>query len=180
MSVLVLNASYEPLNVVSVQRALVLLLKEKAQAIEVAESMLRSERLSLPMPVVIRLVAYVRVPHRWRVPVTRRGVLARDGYTCQYCGQQPGRAQLTVDHIVPRSQKGGKSWENLVAACAPCNRKKGGRQPSQAGMKLLRRPFAPQHIVLAFVEHADANPVWAKYFSQSGIELPIVGGSFQG
>lgn len=109
MSVLVLNASYEPLNVVSVQRAVTLLLKEKAQAVEVACAAIRSERLAIPIPLVIRLVAYVRIPHRWRTPVTRRGVLARDGYTCQYCGVQPGRAAITVDHVVPRSRSGSRA-----------------------------------------------------------------------
>jgi 5-methylcytosine-specific restriction endonuclease McrA len=172
MSVLVLNASYEPLNVVSVQRAVILLLKEKAQAIEVAEARLRSEHVSLQVPVVIRLVAYVRVPHLWRLPVTRKGVLARDVYTCQYCGAQPSRNALTIDHVIPRAQNGRKTWENLVAACAPCNRRKGGRRPEQAQMRLLSRPRMPRYIALAYVEHGSEHPIWAKYFSQSGIPVP--------
>ena len=176
MSVLVLNASYEPLNVVSVRRAMVLLLKDKAQAVEVAEAMLHAERVELPVPLVIRLLAYVRVPHRWRVPVTRRGVLARDAYTCAYCGAQPGRSALTVDHVVPRSQNGGKTWDNLVTACAPCNRKKGGRRPDEAGMLLRQRPFTPRYIVLAYAEHAELSPIWSKYFAQYGIALPEPGG----
>jgi 5-methylcytosine-specific restriction endonuclease McrA len=168
MSVLVLNASYEPLNVVSVQRAVILLLKEKAQAVELGEGRLRSEHHSVAVPLVIRLIAYVRVPHRWQLPVSRRGVLARDAYTCQYCGAQPGRAGLTLDHVLPRSQGGEKSWVNLVAACAPCNRKKGGRRPGEAGMRLDRKPFAPRYIALALVEHSDARPVWSKYFQGGG------------
>lgn len=163
MSVLVLNASYEPLHVVSVRRAVVLLLSEKAQLVEAAEATLRSERLTLPLPLVIRLVTYVRIPRHWRLPVSRRGVLARDSYTCQYCGAQPGRAQLTVDHVLPRSQGGGKSWENLVAACGPCNRRKGGRRPDEAGMRLMARPAAPRYVVLAFVESGARHDVWQKY-----------------
>jgi 5-methylcytosine-specific restriction endonuclease McrA len=162
-SVLVLNASYEPLQVVSLRRAVVLLLKEKAQLVEAAESRLRSERLSVPTPVVIRLVTYVRVPRRWKLPVSRRAVLARDNYACQYCGAQPGRPALTVDHVVPRSQGGGKSWDNLVAACAPCNRRKGGRRPEEAGMRLLTRPEMPRYVALAFIETSSRPAAWQKY-----------------
>lgn len=163
MAVLVLNASYEPLNVVSVRRAVVLLLKEKAQLVEAAESALRSESLVLPTPLVIRLVTYVRIPYRWRLPVSRRGVLARDHFTCQYCGDRPGKGLLTVDHVVPRSRGGTKSWENLVAACGPCNRRKGGRLPSEVGMGLIGKPVQPRYIALAFVESGIRNEVWQKY-----------------
>jgi 5-methylcytosine-specific restriction endonuclease McrA len=145
----------------------VLLLSEKAQLVEAAEATLRSERLTLPLPLVIRLVTYVRIPRHWRLPVSRRGVLARDSYTCQYCGAQPGRAQLTVDHVLPRSQGGGKSWENLVAACGPCNRRKGGRRPEEAGMRLMTRPAAPRYVVLAFVESGARHDVWQKYLEPS-------------
>lgn len=163
MSVLVLNASYEPLHIVSVRRAVVLLLSEKAQVVEAAEAVLRSEHVAIPMPLVIRLVTYVRIPRRWRLPVSRRGVLARDCYTCQYCAGQPGKSHLTVDHVIPRSQGGGKSWENLVAACAPCNRRKGGRQPHEAGMRLISTPAMPRYVVLAFVETGSRHQVWQKY-----------------
>lgn len=172
MSVLVLNASYEPLNVVSTRRAVVLLLKDKAQIVEAAQSALRSERVALPEPLVIRLVAYVRIPHRWRLPVSRRGVLARDGYTCQYCGRQPGRKGLTIDHVIPRAQNGPKSWENLVTACMPCNRKKGGRRPAEASMRLLSRPEMPRYIAIAFVASGARHSTWDKYFQESGMTLP--------
>ncbi len=162
-AVLVLNASYEPLNVVSVRRAVVLLLKEKAQVVETAEAMLRSEGLSLPVPTVIRLVAYVRIPYRLHVPVSRRGVLARDSYTCQYCGAQPSRSHLTVDHVVPRSRGGSKTWENLVTACVPCNRRKGGRLPEEVGMRLISPPARPRYIALAFVEAGVRHESWFKY-----------------
>ena len=172
MSVLVLNASYEPLSVVSTRRAVVLLLKDKAQLVEAAEAVLRAERVTLPVPLVIRLVAYVRIPHRWRLPVTRRGVLARDTYACQYCGRQPGRKLLTVDHVVPRSQSGPKTWENLVTACSTCNRRKGGRRPEEAGMRLLAEPVAPRYVAVAFITSGTRHTTWEKYFRDSGLTLP--------
>jgi len=165
MSVLVLNASYEPLHVVSVRRAVVLLLKERAQVVEAAESVLRSERWCVPRPLVIRLVTYIRIPHRLLPPVSRRGVLARDGYACQYCGGRPTRSSLTVDHVVPRSRGGQKAWDNLVAACQPCNRRKGGRRPEEAGMRLLARPAPPRFLALAVVEAGAGHTTWAKYLS---------------
>jgi len=116
-SVLVLNATYEPLSVVSVRRAVVLLLKEKAELVEAAEAELRSQNLTIPRPLVIRLVYYVRIPYRVSIPLTRRMVLARDHYTCQYCGKQPPRKELTVDHILPRSRGGNTTWDNVVTAC---------------------------------------------------------------
>src|SRR5581483_129726 len=121
--VLVLNATYEPINVCTVKRAIVLLLKEKAEVIEHAEWQLRSATQTIARPMVIRLVAYVRIPREThRRKITRRAVFARDNWTCQYCGS---RANLTVDHVVPRSKGGTSSWENIVASCAPCNHRKG-------------------------------------------------------
>jgi len=163
MSVLVLNASYEPLNVVTVRRAVVLLLKDKAQLVEAGEEHVRSEDLSLPKPAVIRLLAYVRIPYRLRLPVSRRGVLARDRWTCQYCGGQPKKPDLTIDHVVPRSQGGRKEWTNLVAACTRCNHRKGGRTPSQAGMRLMARPEEPRYVALALIEGGDRYERWRKY-----------------
>lgn len=162
-SVLVLNATYEPLSVVSVRRAVVLLLKEKAEIVEAAEAELRSEHLSIPMPLVIRLVYYVRIPYRVSLPLTRRTVLARDHYTCQYCGRQPSRKDLTVDHILPRSRGGHSTWENVVAACQRCNGRKGNRTPEEVGMKLLSKPAQPRYVALAMVESANARQAWRKY-----------------
>lgn len=163
MSVLVLNASYEPLHVVSVRRAVVLLLTDKAQLVEAAEAQLRSQFLTVPRPLVIRLVTYIRIPRNWRLPVSRRGVLARDRYTCQYCGSQPGKGLLTIDHVTPRSQGGEKSWNNLVTACAPCNRRKGGRRPAEAGMRLSAQPAMPRYVALAVVESGVRHEAWRKY-----------------
>jgi len=166
VSVLVLNASYEPLHVVPLKRAVVLLLKEKAQLVEQAESVLRSEHLVLPTPVVIRLVPYVHVPRRWKLPVSRRGILARDGYACQYCGRSLPAMHLTVDHVVPRSRGGRATWDNLVAACAPCNRRKGGRLPGEAGMRLQSQPSKPRYIAFVFLSARAPEAhreVWQKY-----------------
>ncbi|RME49013.1 MAG: HNH endonuclease [Chloroflexi bacterium] len=162
-SVLVLNATYEPLNVVSVRRAVVLLLKEKAELVEAAEARLRAEHIEFPVPLVIRLVTYVRVPRRFNLPVSRRTVLSRDDYTCQYCGAQPGKSELTIDHVLPRSRGGDHSWENVVTACGPCNRRKGNRTPAEAGMRLLRKPYRPRYIAVALLGRADRREVWEKY-----------------
>jgi 5-methylcytosine-specific restriction endonuclease McrA len=161
--VLVLNATYEPMSVVSVRRAVLLLLKEKAEIVEAAEAYLRSARIQLPVPLVIRLVCYVRIPHRLSLPVSRRTVLARDQYTCQYCGTQPGRAQLTMDHVVPRSRGGNTCWENVVTACGPCNRRKGGRTPDEANMPVLKLPRRPRYLALTLLEGSSAHETWDKY-----------------
>ena len=161
--VLVLNATYEPLNVVSLRRAVLLLVKEKAEIVEAAEAWLRSERMALPVPLVIRLVYYVRIPRRFSLPLSRRTVLARDHYTCQYCGKQPGKAELTVDHILPRSRGGKTVWENVVTACGPCNRRKGNRTPEEAGMPLLRRPSQPRYLAITLLADANTPQAWGKY-----------------
>lgn len=162
-NVLVLNATYEPLSVVSVRRAVVLLLKEKAEIIEAAEAELHSEHITMRMPLVIRLVYFVRIPYRVSLPVTRRAVLARDHYTCQYCGRRPTRKDLTVDHILPRSRGGRTIWENVVAACQWCNGRKGSRTPEEASIKLLSTPARPRYVAMAMVESADARQAWDKY-----------------
>src|SRR5690606_31420602 len=116
--VLVLNASYEPINVCTVRRATVLLLKARAELLERGEGTLHSERLELDRPCVIRLRRYVRIPRNvHRRKITRKAVLARDGYKCQYCGHEA--TTLTVDHVIPRSRGGQSVWENIVASCAP-------------------------------------------------------------
>lgn len=162
-SVLVLNATYEPLSVVSVRRAVVLLLKEKAEIVEAAEAELRAENLTIPTPLVIRLVYYVRIPYRVSLPLTRRTVLARDHYTCQYCGGQPPRKELTVDHVLPRSRGGYTTWDNVVAACQHCNGRKGNRTPDEANMNLRSKPIQPRYVALAMVESPDARQAWRKY-----------------
>lgn len=162
-NVLVLNASFEPLSVVSIQRALILLLKEKAEVVEAAQAVLRSERMTVPVPLVIRLVYYVRIPYPISLPISRRALLVRDRYTCQYCGSQPGRQDLTIDHIVPKSKGGATTWENVVAACRRCNGKKGNKTPAEAGMKLLAEPARPQYFAMAYLTSVEARDAWEKY-----------------
>lgn len=157
--VLVLNASYEPLSLVSVRRAVVLLLREKAELLEVTEQLLRSSRRAIPVPLVIRLVHFVRLPHR-KVPATRAAVMLRDAYTCQYCGATPGRQLLTVDHVVPRSRGGAHDWSNLVTACTRCNQKKGSLLPDEAKMQLVRRPFEPSYMALVLLSNPIAAQRW--------------------
>ncbi len=140
-TVLVLNATYEPLNVTSVWRACSLILSRKAEVLEaVPGQAIRSPSTTLPRPLVIRLVQYVKVPRFTSRRITRRALFGRDANTCQYCGSG---VRLTLDHVVPRSRGGGSTWENVVTACAPCNLRKGDRLPHEAGMPLARTPRAP-------------------------------------
>ncbi len=162
-SVLVLNASYEPLSIVSVRRALILILKEKAELLEAAEAVLRAQNVEFPQPLVIRLTYYVRVPRRWGLPLSRRTVFARDFYTCQYCGAQPGKQELTIDHVIPRSRGGETTWENVVTACKKCNQKKGNRTPEEAGMPLLRRPRQPRYLAFTLLADRRLQEAWEKY-----------------
>jgi 5-methylcytosine-specific restriction endonuclease McrA len=160
--VLVLNASYEPLNVCTVRRALVLILKEKAEVLEHGDGVLRSETMRLDRPEVIRLVSFVRVPrniHRRRI--TRKAVLARDGWMCQYCGS--AKHSLTVDHVIPRSRGGESIWENIVASCAPCNRKKGNRLPQEIRMHPKRRPRPPGPTVFIRIAAPRTPQTWEPY-----------------
>jgi 5-methylcytosine-specific restriction endonuclease McrA len=160
--VLVLNASYEPLNVCTTRRAMVLLLKEKAEMLERGEGVLRSETMALDRPAVIRLISFVRVPrdiHRRRI--TRRAVLARDGWICQYCGSD--RPGLTVDHVIPRSRGGESVWENIVASCAPCNRKKGNRLPREVSMHPRSRPRPPGPTVFIRIASPRVPATWEPY-----------------
>ncbi len=136
---LVLNASDDPLAVVTVRRAVVLVLKEKAEVVVSDGMVFRSERIELVAPSVVRLRRYVKVPYRQRAPLTRRAVFARDGWICQYCGA----AAENLDHVVPRSRGGEHIWENVVASCRRCNAKKENRLLSEAGLHLVRRPYAP-------------------------------------
>ena len=136
---LVLNASHQPLAVVTARRAVVLVLKDKAEVVVSNGMIFRSERYEIEAPAVLRLRYFVRVPYRAQAPLTRRAVFARDAWSCQYCGA----AAENLDHIVPRSRGGEHSWENVVAACRRCNSKKENRRPEDAGLRLLRRPFAP-------------------------------------
>jgi 5-methylcytosine-specific restriction endonuclease McrA len=161
--VLVLNATYEPINVCTVRRAVVLLLKEKAEVIERADWELHSATQTMSRPMVIRLVTYVRIPRdTHRRKITRRAVFARDNWTCQYCGS---RSNLTVDHVIPRSKGGGSSWDNIVASCAPCNRRKGDALLRQAGMRLAKKPRTPSPTVFIHVASPTIPVAWQQYLA---------------
>ena len=154
---LVLNATDLPLAVVPARRAVVLVLKEKADVVLSNGMIFHSEHLVLEAPSVVRLRRFVRVPYRPHAPLTRRAVFARDAWTCQYCGAPAEN----LDHVVPRSRGGSHVWENVVAACRHCNAKKEDRTPDEAGFRLARQPFAPRdgfHLTLGRLE-----PGWGDF-----------------
>lgn len=158
--VLVLNASYEPLNITSWRRAVVLLIKGKAEQIEHNGKFIYAET---PLPTVIRLRHYVRVPYK-EIPLTRRNILHRDGQSCQYCGYAGD--DLTLDHVVPRSRGGEDTWENIVTACVRCNVKKGSRTPKEANMPLRQTPHKPYSgLYFEVTKHikSGVHQEWQKY-----------------
>ena len=160
--VLVLNASYEPINVCTVRRATVLLLKRRAEILEEGGWRLHAESLTIPRPVVIRLVTYVRIPRDAHSrKITRRAIFARDRWTCQYCGRERGK--LTVEHVIPRSKGGSSAWDNIVTCCAPCNRRKGDRLPRQAEMHLRNHPKPPGPTIFVHVAASAIPPIWEQY-----------------
>ena len=163
--VLVLNASYEPINICGARRALVLILKGVARSEEEHGTLLHAARVRVPMPSVIRLLEYRRIPHQTRA-LSRKNILLRDRNTCQYCAEVLPAAELTLDHVVPRSRGGMSTWENLVACCHTCNRRKGNQMIHELeDMQLLRepRPFSlhtSRHI-MRMIGSSDLR--WRKY-----------------
>lgn len=162
--VLVLNASYEPINICAARRAVVLVLKGVAIAEEENGHFLHSARIAMRLPSVIRLLEYRRIPHQTRA-LSRKNILLRDRNSCQYCGAVLPSCELTLDHVVPRSRGGISTWENLVACCHVCNRRKGNQLLSETQMKLLRepRPFSlhtSRHI-MRMIGRSDNK--WRKY-----------------
>lgn len=156
---LVLNATHQPLAVVPVRRAVLLVLKEKAEVVVPDHQVFRSERLTIDAPSVVRLRYFVKVPFRARAPLTRRAVFARDDWRCQYCGAPAEN----LDHVIPRSRGGLHVWENVVASCRRCNARKENRLPQEAGLRLARQPFAPAdgfRLSLGRVE-----PAWEPFLS---------------
>ncbi len=162
--VLVLNASYEPINICAVRRALVLILKGVASPEEFSQNFMHSARSAMKLPSVIRLLEYRRIPHQTRA-LSRKNILMRDRYTCQYCQRVMPSGELTLDHVAPRSRGGETSWENLVACCHRCNNRKGSRTPEEAGMRLLRQPkpfslHTSRHLMRLLGKSDDQ---WRKY-----------------
>ena len=163
--VLVLNASFEPLNVCSMRRAHVLVWKGKAEVIEQLDQPLRSSTSTFAWPHVIRLTTYVRVPRTVQRKISRRALFARDGWRCVYCGTSFGR--MTLDHVIPRSKGGSSAWDNIVTCCAPCNRRKGDRLPKQAGMHPRHAPKAPSPTLFVHVAMTRIPDVWQPYLAHA-------------
>jgi 5-methylcytosine-specific restriction endonuclease McrA len=156
---LVLNATFEPLCVVPDRRALVLVLAQKAAPVEHSDQVARSERRVEPVPSVVRLIRYVRVPHRAHVPLTRRAVFARDGGRCVYCDSPA----TSLDHVVPRSRGGLHVWENVVSACRRCNHLKADRDVSDLGWRMRHAPFQPVGPAWRILGAGRADPAWVPY-----------------
>lgn len=164
LPVLVLNQSYEPLNICRVRRAVVLIQDGKAEMLENGVGTLRSASEAFEIPSVIRLANMVKRP-RCERKMTRYEIFQRDNYTCQYCGKETH--QLTLDHVMPKHRGGAHTWENVVSACVACNRRKAGRTPEEAGMKLIRRPTKPYgHVLFNIPFRYRHKQEWQKYLLQ--------------
>ncbi|MCY4069023.1 MAG: HNH endonuclease [Acidimicrobiaceae bacterium] len=162
--VLVLNATFEPLAVVSARRAVCLVLDRKVEMVHSTDRAFRSEKRSVAVPSVVRLSRYVNVPRAPRRSPNRRAIFARDRDSCQYCG---ARAE-TMDHVLPRSRGGQHTWENVVAACRRCNASKRDRLPSESGMRLSRRPAPPSAVTWVELAAGGLPDVWADYLLPQG------------
>lgn len=162
--VLVLNATYEAINVTAVRRAVVLVLKGVATAEEEDGSFVHSARFAIRMPSVIRLTEFRRIPYQTRA-LSRKNILLRDRCTCQFCGRVCPAAELTLDHVIPRSRGGHTDWDNLVACCHACNNLKGDRLPEEAGLRLLRppRPFTLHTSRQLMRMMGSSDERWRKY-----------------
>lgn len=165
MRTLILNVSYEPLCVVSVRRAVVLVMADKAEVVTPGDHQVRSASTSMPAPKVIRLRYFVRVPYRAALPLSNRNVLARDGHRCAYC---PAKA-TTVDHVLPRSRGGSNTWDNVVAACYRCNNRKADRLLSELGWTLGFTPKAPTGWSWLVVGVAATDPDWEPWLSPMAV-----------
>ena len=158
--VLLLNQNYEPMTVVSARKAVVLLYLQKVEMIEKRDRFVRSQYVALPLPSVIRLTCYVRIPRK-RVELNRGNLLRRDNHRCQYCGIH--ESPLTLDHVFPRTRGGDESWENLVCACVKCNNKKGSQTPDEAGMPLLKNPKRPNFLFFMQYFIGMSEESWKPY-----------------
>lgn len=163
LATLVLNASFEPLSVVSARRATCLVLADKADLVEDDGALVHSEHLVVARPSVIRLRYMVKVPYIRRAALSRRAVFARDDYRCQYCGEHAD----SIDHVLPRSRGGEHVWENVVAACRPCNLGKRDRTPDEAGMRLARPCRAPRASAWVVVSVASVPDTWRPYLPRA-------------
>lgn len=162
---LLLNATYEPIRVIPVRRAVVLVMMKKAEVITETGDVFRSESKVVPVPSVIRLHKVAQIPYVARAKLSKNALRARDNDLCGYCA---GRGE-NIDHVLPRSRGGKHVWENVVWSCVPCNAKKADRTPAEAGMKLLVKPYAPKDrvwIVLS-VGRLAPSPDWEPYLAMA-------------
>jgi 5-methylcytosine-specific restriction endonuclease McrA len=164
---LVLNATFEPLCVVSSRRALLLVLDRKAEPLASTDRVFRAERVTVPEPSVVRLGYFVRVPYQARIALNRRAVFARDGHRCQYCGA----SAENIDHVIPRSKGGPHAWDNVVAACRPCNTRKRDRMLEDSGMRLRRLPAVPRERTWILVASGTIRPDWEPYLGRNAASL---------
>jgi 5-methylcytosine-specific restriction endonuclease McrA len=162
---LLLNSSYEPMRVVTWQKALVLWFQGKVEILEFHTAYARSVQRRFQLPSVLRLKAYVRPRSHLAVRFCRENVYIRDNYTCQYCGERFSAKALTLDHVVPASQNGLKNWTNVVSACRDCNQRKANRTPTGANMPLLSEPRVPGWLPTLQLEINEDHvpPDWAPY-----------------
>ncbi|MGH2735175.1 MAG: HNH endonuclease [Actinomycetota bacterium] len=158
---LVLNASQQPLCVVPIRRAIVLALTHKAEVVHSNGHVYRSERIEMAAPTVVRLNYFVRVPYRARASLSRRAIMIRDGFECQYCG----RPAENVDHVVPRSRGGSHSWDNVVAACKRCNSRKENHSIHDVGFHLRHPPRQPHESIWIVVAVDRVDPTWRPYLN---------------
>jgi 5-methylcytosine-specific restriction endonuclease McrA len=158
---LVLNATYEPLGVVSSRRAVVLVLTDKAVSVEDGDDVLHGVTRTICVPAVVRLTRFVRVPYRASVPLTRRAVFARDGGRCVYCGA----AATSLDHVIPRSRGGEHIWDNVVASCSRCNHLKADRDIKTLGWRLRRAPREPTGTAWRVLGTGRCDPAWTRWLS---------------
>jgi 5-methylcytosine-specific restriction endonuclease McrA len=163
-SVLLLNSSYEPLKIITWQRAVTLFFDGKVEVVEEYDHQIRSVSLVIKAPAVVRLLRFAKFG-RQSPPFSRLNVFARDRFECQYCGKSLSVYTATVDHVLPRSRGGTTSWLNVVSSCSPCNRKKGWLTPDEAGMKLRGQPTKPQWLpVLLLRSHEKIPQPWRAFF----------------
>jgi len=165
--ILVLNYTYEPLQFCNGRRALVMVLTGRAEQLECDGYKVRTPSRVIPLPTVIRVLNRVKRVHRKSIAFSKKNILRRDNYTCQYCGET--EKTLTVDHVVPKSRGGKTIWTNVVVACKPCNLKKGSRAMVEVGLKLLKPPSKPgRHFYSLSIPSAPASHVesWLKYLPE--------------
>jgi len=158
---LVLNATFEPLCIVTTRRALNLVLQTKAEMISASDQCFRAASVTFEAPSVVRLLSYVKVPYTTRIALNRRAVFARDNHKCQYCQA----AAENIDHVVPRSRGGTHTWDNVVAACKPCNARKEDRMLSEISMRLRRQPTTPHARAWVIAATGSRRPDWDQWLA---------------